>query len=107
MTAPGFVCTLKGPDHVYELVNPQYQSLFGKRQIQGLPIKEALPELEGQGFYELLDNVYNTGEVYLGIEVPIVLGRDDTTLLETRYFNLSYQPMYDENKKIFSILVSF
>lgn len=105
MTAPGIVCTLSGPDHVYELVNPQYQSLFGKRKLQGLPIKEALPELVGQGFYELLDNVYNTGEVYLGIDVPIVLGRDDTSVLETRYFNLSYQPMYDENKNIFSILV--
>ena len=105
MTAPGFVCTLKGPDHVYELVNPRYQSLFGKRTIQGLPIKEALPELEGQGFYELLDNVYNTGEVYLGIDVPIALGRDDTSVLETRYFNLSYQPMYNENNNIFSILV--
>ena len=105
MAAPGFVCTLLGPDHVYNLVNAKYQSLFGNRKIKGLPIKQALPELEGQGFYELLDNVYQTGKVYLGIDVPIILGRDDTSILETRYFNLSYQPMYDEDRNIFSILV--
>ena len=105
MAAPGFVCTLLGPDHVYNLVNAKYQSLFGNRKIKGLPIKQALPELEGQGFYELLDNVYQTGKVYLGIDVPIILGRDDTSILETRYFNLSYQPMYDEDRTIFSILV--
>ena len=105
MTAPGFVCTLSGAGHVYELINERYQQLFGKRQIQGKPIMEALPELEGQGFRELLDNVYNTGEPYLGIDIPITLARDENLSPEIRYFNFSYQPMYDENKEIFSILV--
>ena len=43
-TAPAFVCTLVGPTHIYGLVNARYQSLFGKRLIQGKPIMEALPE---------------------------------------------------------------
>ena len=105
MTAPGFVATLNGIDHVYELVNEKYQSLFGKRKIQGKPIMIALPELEGQGFDKLLDNVYNTGEPYVGINIPISLARDEGMIPEERYFNFSYQPMFDENKKIFSILV--
>ncbi|WP_462251125.1 PAS domain-containing protein, partial [Ferruginibacter sp.] len=105
MTAPGFVATLAGPDHVYELVNEKYQSLFGKREIKGKAIMEALPELEGQGFDTLLDNVYNTGEPYVGINIPITLARDEGLAPEERYFNFSYQPMYDEYKNIFSILV--
>ena len=105
MTAPGFVCTLSGPDHVYELVNEQYQGLFGKRKIQGKPIMVALPELEGQGFDILLDNVYNTGKPYVGIDVPIKLARDEDLAPEERFFNFSYQPMYDEHKTIFAILV--
>ena len=105
MTAPGFIATLGGTDHVYELVNEKYQSLFGKRKIQGKPIMVALPELEGQGFDTLLDNVYNTGEPYVGINIPITLARDEGLAPEERYFNFSYQPMYNENKKIFSILV--
>ncbi|MDQ6609718.1 MAG: ATP-binding protein, partial [Bacteroidota bacterium] len=105
MNAPGFIATLSGPEHVYELVNEKYQHLFGKRKIQGKPIMVALPELEGQGFKELLDNVYNTGKPYLGIDIPIVLSRDEDLAPQLNYFNFSYQPMYDENKKIFSILV--
>jgi PAS domain S-box-containing protein len=105
MTAPGFVSTLTGPDHVYDLVNEQYQSLFGKREIKGKPIMVALPELEGQGFDTLLDKVYQTGEPYVGIDIPITLARDENLPPELRYFNFSYQPMYDEYKNIYSILV--
>jgi len=105
MNAPGFVCTLSGPDHVYEVVNERYQQLFGKRKIQGKPILEAHPELEGQGFDKLLDTVYNTGEPYVGIDIPITLARDENLEPEIGYFNFSYQPMYDEANKIYSILV--
>ena len=105
MTAPSFIATLNGPDHVYELVNEKYQSLFGKRQIQGKALMVALPELGGQGIDTLLDKVYHTGEPYVGINIPITLARDEGLAPEERYFNISYQPLYDENKKIFSILV--
>lgn len=105
MSAPGFICTLTGPEHTYGLVNEKYQSLFGKRRIQGKPIMVALPELEGQGFDKLLDNVYSTGETYVGIDIPITLARDENLEPEVRYFNFSYQPMFDENKTIYSILV--
>ena len=105
MNAPAFICTLKGPTHVYDIVNDHYQSLFGKRQLKGLPLMVALPELEGQGFNKILDNVYNTGEVFLSNEILAILSRDVDTLPENRYFNLSYQPMYDEENLISGILV--
>ena len=105
MTAPSFIATLNGTDHVYELVNEKYQSLFGKREIQGKPIMVALPELEGQGIDKLLDDVYNTGEPYIGINIPITLARDKGFAPEERHFSFSYEPLYDENQKIFSILV--
>ena len=105
MTAPGFAATLTGPEHTYKLVNKQYQSLFGKRKLQNIPIMVALPELEGQGLDLLLDTVYTTGEPYVGIEIPVTLARDEGLALEVRYFNFSYQPMYDEHKMIFAILI--
>ena len=70
ITAPGFVCTLVGPNHVYDLVNPMAQQMFGTRKIKGFTVKDILPELEGQGLHELLDNVYNTGETFIGVEEP-------------------------------------
>jgi PAS domain S-box-containing protein len=105
MTAPGFVCTLVGPTYVYTLVNEQHQLLFGKREIKGKPLMVALPELEGQGFDTLLDKVYTTGETYVGFDIPITLARDENLAPEVRYFNFSYQPMYDKNREIYAILV--
>ena len=105
LTAPAFICTLTGPTHIYSLVNERYQALFGKRKIQGKPIMEALPELEGQGFDTILEKVYETGEAFVGIDVPITLARDEGLEPQLNYFNFSYQPIYDEDKDIDGILV--
>ena len=105
LTAPAFICTLMGPDHVYDLVNKRYQALFGKRNIQGKPIMIALAELKGQGFDTILDNVYQTGKPFIGIDVPITLARDEGLEPQLSYFNFSYQPMYNGLKEIDGILV--
>jgi two-component system CheB/CheR fusion protein len=105
MNAPGFICIFNGPKHIYTLVNPSYQKLIGKRKIVGKPVMEALPELAGQGFDTILDNVYNTGEIYVGNEILISLARDEGLLPEDRYFNFSYQPIYNDYNKIDGILV--
>ena len=56
--APGFMCVLQGPDLVFEFMNEAYQQLVGHRDLTGLPVRKALPEIEGQGFFEILDEVY-------------------------------------------------
>jgi signal transduction histidine kinase len=96
---------LRGPEHVYELVNPLYQRLFGTRPLLGKPIREALPELEGQGFYELLDQVYLTGEAFVGTEVRAELDRDNTGHLEECYFNFVYQPIRASRGEVQGIMV--
>lgn len=105
INAPAYVATLDGPEHIFNLINPSYQKLFGNRKIQGKPIMEALPELKGQGFDKLLDNVYNTGEVFVGNEVPIWVAHDEDLAPTERYFNFSYQPIYNNNKIITGVLV--
>jgi PAS domain S-box-containing protein len=105
MNAPAFMCTLQGPKHIYDIVNPSYQKIFGNRVIVGKPIMKALPELEGQGFDKILDKVYKTGETFVGVEIPIILARDENLLPEERYFNFSYQPIFNDEKNINGILV--
>src|SRR3954465_7428230 len=73
--APGFMAVLRGPDHVYELTNASYLKLVGHRDLVGRPVREALPEVEGQGLFELLDDVYRSGEAYTGRAVAIGLQR--------------------------------
>jgi hypothetical protein len=37
--APGFVCILSGPQHVYEFANTAYRKLVGDRSLTGKPIR--------------------------------------------------------------------
>jgi signal transduction histidine kinase/CheY-like chemotaxis protein len=93
MDAPALICVVRGRDHVFDLVNPLYQRLFPTRELLGKPIREALPELEGQNFFELLDRVFDSGEPFRGSEVPVMLDRSGTGRLERGYFNFVYQPL--------------
>ena len=78
MQTPAIVAVLRGPSYVYELVNPAYKQLIGGREFIGLPMREAMPELVGQGFFELLDGVYATGNPVAGTEVLVHFDRTGT-----------------------------
>ena len=94
--APGIIAVLRGPDHVFEIANKAYLELLGEREsVVGRPVREVLPELEGQMFFELLDRVYATGEPYVGHEVPVMLRRSPDAELEERFVNFVYQPTRD------------
>lgn len=101
--APAFVATLQGPEHVFELTNPEYLQLIGHRDVIGKTVREALPEVEGQGFFELLDNVYETGETFTGRELPIQLQREPGSSLEQRFVNFMYQPIFDTDGAVAGI----
>lgn len=93
--APGFMAILRGPDHVFDLTNAAYYQLVGHRQILGKPIRDSLPEVVGQGFLDLLDHVYATGETYVGRGMPVKLQREPDGALEERYVDFVYQPIRD------------
>lgn len=91
--APVGICIMRGPRHVFELVNPTYHDILGGREVLGRPIREALPELTGQGVFELLDGVYRSGQPYAGTSVPLRLRRGAAGPEEERFFNFVYQAM--------------
>jgi signal transduction histidine kinase/DNA-binding NarL/FixJ family response regulator len=106
MQAPAIIAVFRGPHHIYELANPLYMQVVGThRDLIGKPIREALPELESQGIYELLDSVYQSGEPYFGNETPVKLDRKGTGTLEEVYFNFVYQPTRNAHGEIDGILV--
>jgi len=103
--APAAICLFSGPEHVFVLANPRYAALSGGRALVGRPIREALPELAGQGVYELLDRVYATGEPYVGNELPLHLDRDDDGTLDVIYFNFVCVPMRDPHGDVEGIFL--
>lgn len=90
--APMAIGLLKGRDMVIELGNEQLFKVWGKdSSITGLPLMEALPELGGQGFLEMLQEVYDTGIPYMGHGSGASLMHRGK--LETIYFDCTYAPL--------------
>jgi PAS domain S-box-containing protein len=95
MQAPAPILTMTGPDLVVTLANPLYVRLLrrkSEKDLVGKTLREALPELEGQGFFELLDGVYRTGVPYVGNELVCYLDNEVTGAVDEGYFNFVYQP---------------
>jgi len=103
--APGIMAVLRGPDHVFELTNQSYMQLIGHRKVIGKPVREALPEVVGQGFFELLDGVYTSGEPFVGHAVPLRVQREPDGPLEERFLDFVYQPIRDAGGAVSGIFV--
>ncbi|MGI4761301.1 MAG: PAS domain-containing protein [Janthinobacterium lividum] len=103
--APAAICMFDGPDFVFELVNPAYQRLFPGRQLLGLPLLAALPELADQPVWHTLHQVYATGQTYEEQNVRIPVAKEEGGPLEDFYFHYIQQARYDEQGRIDGVLV--
>ncbi|WP_407292482.1 PAS domain-containing protein [Stutzerimonas zhaodongensis] len=103
--APGFVCFLRGEEHIFELVNEAYQQLTGHRNLIGKSVREGLPELEGQAFIALLDQVYRTGEPYIGRDMRALLQRRPNAEPEEVYVDFVFQPIIERDGRASGIFV--
>ncbi len=89
--APAFTAVVRGPEHRFEMANPLFFDLVGHREVVGKTVREALPEVEGQGFFELLDEIYQTAKPFSGRRMRVRLQRVDGGDLEPRYVSFIYQ----------------
>jgi len=94
--APGFVAVLMGPRHVFEMVNEAYYQLVGHRELIGKALWEALPEAVGQGYEELLRQVYEAGVPVNMRAMPLAVQRERDGPVSQRYIDLVYEPYKDQ-----------
>jgi PAS domain S-box-containing protein len=102
--APGFVAQLTGPEHVFALVNAAYSTLIGERPVLGMPVRTALPETVPQGFVDLLDRVYRSGEPFAAGSAPLWLsgGGNERRLY---YIDFTCQPLRGEDGSVTGLFV--
>ena len=91
---PVAIAYLAGGDHVFEFVNEEFRQLIGGRDVLGLPVREALPELAGSGRFELMDKVLETGQPVRGHEAELSLRRFGGQP-EQVFVDYIYQPVRD------------
>ena len=103
--APSFMALLRGREHRFEFANKAYLQLIGHREVAGMAVRDALPEVEGQGFFELLDNCFDTATPFVGTGMAVQLQRAPAAPLEERFINLVYQPIRNADGAVEGIFV--
>lgn len=102
--APAVISITRGPDHVFELTNPAFRRLLGGRDVIGLAVAEAFPDLEGRAFLRLLDEVYESAEPYTAHEVPAPVETEKGETIEG-FFNFVYQPLFGPDDRVTGIMI--
>jgi PAS domain S-box-containing protein len=104
MRAPVVVTMTRGPDHRLEFANDAYRRTVGPRDDLGKPLRDAFPELVEQGWLELWDQVYTTGESVSATEAPVLLDRQRDGTLAESWFNVSIEARRDASGEVFGII---
>src|SRR5690606_34680734 len=94
--APAMICVTAGPEHRIEILNRRFEDSLGSRYVVGLPIREAFQETSvGDLFFDLMDEVYASGEPYLGYQARSMRDDDGDGFPEAEVFaDFVIQPIY-------------
>ncbi len=103
VSSPAPTSIYSGENMIIRFANEGMLALWGKdSSVIGKPLIEAIPELEGQPFLELLQEVWRTGQTYSVHEAPAKLIKNGLETLD--YFDYEYKALTDNNNKTWCIL---
>ncbi len=92
-----------GDDIIIQAANDAMIAFWGKdRSIIGKPLEEAVPELKGQPFKKILQEVLRTGVSNAGNAIPTTVLVDGKPY--TSYYNYQYRAITDQTGKVYCIL---
>lgn len=101
--APVAIALFTGRELIIDMANHTFMEILGRGgDIVGKPLAKAMPELEGQPFLQILDDVYTSGKTFetLGTQVNIMYNG----VLKNGFYDFSYTPLFDEEGKVYAIL---
>lgn len=102
--APVAIGILTGRELTIEIANKKILEVWGRTDaVIGKTMKDAFPELGGQPFFQIFDDVFTSGKPFYGNELSASLVRNG--MLEDVYFNFVYQPLKDASGATASIMI--
>ncbi|MDQ3143611.1 MAG: PAS domain-containing protein, partial [Pseudomonadota bacterium] len=98
---PGFVAMLSGPELIYTYVNEAYVEISERTDFISRRFRDVFADITGQGFHELFENVFHSGEgvVTRGMELHLH-GRD-----EAQYIDFVLEPIRNDEGIITGVFV--
>jgi len=102
-SSPAPTAIYSGENMIIQFANAGMLAIWGKESsVIGKPLMEAIPELEGQPFFALLQEVWLTGKTYSVSEAPAILMKNGQETLN--YFDYEYKALTDDHNKTWCIL---
>lgn len=101
--APIATCLFTGREMKIEIANDLMLNFWGKgNSVFGKRLAEAVPELQGQPFLQILDDVFTTGKAYTATSTraDLVVGG----VLQTFYFDFTYKPVVDSQGAVYGVI---
>lgn len=103
--SPVFMAYGYGADFQIEFANAAFRKFFGDRELVGEPLKESIPEAFDQGFGEILNRVFETGQPFIGSDMKVVIGPPNGAPPRVAYADFVYQPVRsDDDSEVIGIL---
>jgi PAS domain S-box-containing protein len=101
--APVPAALYRGRDMIIEIANTEVLKLWARDEsVIGRRLIDVLPELAGQPFIGMMEQVYDTGKTYEATEIPAWIEKDGH--IDIVYFNLIYTAVRDAEGNINGIL---
>ncbi|MFC0282169.1 HWE histidine kinase domain-containing protein [Camelimonas abortus] len=93
-TALGAVAVTSGPNHYITYVNEEFEAISGYRNALGKTVREAFPDVAGQGYFEMLDRVFAEGGPQTGRAMPAILQADPDSPPLERVVDILCHPVF-------------
>ncbi|MBS7567057.1 response regulator [Mucilaginibacter sp. Bleaf8] len=102
--APVAIAIYRTTAHVIEFANARMLQYWGLTPEQAFdkPLLEVVPELQGQGFGRVMDQVFETGERFISGEIPVTITKFGQEV--TSYIHLTVEPLRDEEQRIIGMI---
>ncbi|ALI98732.1 CHASE domain-containing protein [Rufibacter tibetensis] len=104
MQVPAIVGLVRTKDLRYTLVNSYLSSLYeGKAQV-GVIATETFPESQREQFKNVIQHIVDTGEPFIGQEVPVSFDDSEEGQKNIRFFNIVYEPIKNSGGEVEFVL---
>ncbi|GAB3953325.1 hypothetical protein GCM10028805_36800 [Spirosoma harenae] len=105
MESPIPIALLVGREMVITIANEPQLAVWGKGvNVFGMPIAKAIPEMEGQPFLAILDEVFTTGMTFATDNTPAQMVIDGVP--KTVYFDFSFKALKDKQGAVYGIIAT-
>ena len=103
--APAAIVVLSGREGLIELISDEARRIRPASNPVGKTMREAWPELEGQGLFNVVEHVFDTGKRTILTEARFSFEPERDGRSVTEYWNLTVQPRHDVAGKIVGTVV--